>query len=127
MLIKIFTDAATQGNPGPSAAGIIIVVDGQQIQLKSKLGQANNHAAEFQAAIWGFQQLARYAHADDTIMFYTDSRIVADAVGKQYAKNFSDSFQELTRLIDRYHMVLTEWIPDKQNRGAHNLALQALH
>lgn len=129
MLIKLFTDAATKNGFGPSAAGVIIVINGKQIQLKHSLGNTDNHSAEFSAAIWAFEQLKRYPEIvpDSTIMFYTDSRIVADAVGKNYAKNFTDLAQRLITLIDQYHIVLTEWLPEKQNLGAHRLALQALH
>ena len=32
-MIKIFTDAATKGNPGPTGLGIIIITNHKQIQL----------------------------------------------------------------------------------------------
>ena len=32
-MIKIFTDAATKGNPGPTGLGIIIIANHKQIQL----------------------------------------------------------------------------------------------
>lgn len=47
MLIKLYADAATQGNPGPSGAGIVIVRDGAQSQQYEYLGDMTNHEAEF--------------------------------------------------------------------------------
>jgi ribonuclease HI len=126
MLYRIYTDGATRGNPGPSGAGVLIVTPNGQKQLKKPLGSLNNHEAEFAAAIWGFEELVQLAESTDMIMFFTDSRLVADAVGKDFAKHYPEETATLGRLIDRYKIVLTEWIPDKANHGAHALALQAI-
>lgn len=34
-MIKLYTDAATKGNPGPTGLGMLVVKDGQQQQLKA--------------------------------------------------------------------------------------------
>ncbi|ALI33777.1 ribonuclease HI family protein [Weissella cibaria] len=127
MLIKLYADAATQGNPGPSGAGIVIVRDGTQSQQYEYLGDMTNHEAEFAATILAFEHLATLADAGDTVMFYTDSKLVADSIGKSYAKRYPAQIDRLMTLIDRYPIVLTTWIPDRQNQGAHQLALQAIH
>lgn len=36
-MIKLYTDAATKGNPGPTGLGMLVVKDGQQQQLKAFL------------------------------------------------------------------------------------------
>lgn len=126
MLIKIYSDAATRGNPGPSGAGLIIIHDGIQIQKHHYLGIYTNHESEFLAAIWAFQEVASIASSQDTIMFYTDSRLVSDSIGKNYTHHYPNLLNQLNDLITTYHIVLTNWIPDKQNMGAHRLALQAL-
>ena len=63
MLIKLYADAATQGNPGPSGAGIVIVRDGTQSQQYEYLGDMTNHEAEFAATILAFEHLATLADA----------------------------------------------------------------
>ena len=87
-MIKIFTDAATKGNPGPTGLGIIIIANHKQIQLAIPVDKErmDNHHGEFAAAHFGFKYL-----------------------------------------IDHFPTVVTQWIPESQNRGAHNLANQALH
>ena len=127
MLIKLYADAATQGNPGPSGAGVVISADGKQTQLHHALGEMSNHEAEFRAAIFAFEQLLPIASPDDTVMFYIDSKLVADSIGKSYAKHYPELIDTLMALIDRYKIVLTTWIPDRENQGAHRLALQAIH
>lgn len=56
-MIKLYTDAAFKN--GKSAAGILIVKNGQQFQQKFALNEKDNHAAEFAAAAKGFEQIKR--------------------------------------------------------------------
>jgi len=51
-MIKIFTDAATKGNPGPTGLGIIIIANHKQIQLAIPVDKErmDNHHGEFAAA-----------------------------------------------------------------------------
>ena len=74
-MIKLYTDAAFKN--GKSAAGILIVKNGQQFQQKFALNEKDNHAAEFAAAAKGFEQIKKIAQEDEAIFFYTDSKIVS--------------------------------------------------
>ena len=46
-MIKLFTDAATKDNPGPTGLGAVILIDGQQIQLTDHATNVSNHTGEF--------------------------------------------------------------------------------
>lgn len=112
-----------------SAAGILIVHDGQQSQLKLPLQATDNHHAEYLAAIAGFKALINQLKTDTkqiTVLYYTDSKIVADSVEKQYAKHYQSLVDELLILQAQFGLVVTRWVPEKQNQGAHHLAQQAL-
>lgn len=124
-MIKMYTDAATKGNPGPTGLGILILKDHQQHQLADSVEQATNHEGEFLAAIKGFQYLHQHYPAE-TVLFYTDSRLLADAIGKNYSKHYADLLNQLNQLINHLPMVVTQWVPEKDNHGAHHLANQAL-
>lgn len=56
-MVKLYTDAAT--NQTHSAAGILVIADQKQYQFKQKITASNNHQAEFEAAILGFEYLSR--------------------------------------------------------------------
>lgn len=56
-MIKLYTDAAFKN--GKSAAGILIVKNGQQFQQKFALNEKDNHAAELAVAAKGFEQIKR--------------------------------------------------------------------
>ena len=59
-------------------------------------------------------------------MFYTDSRLLADAIGKGYAKHYQPELDQLLERIDALPTVVTQWVSESQNPGAHSLANQAL-
>lgn len=126
-MIKLFTDAATKGNPGLSAAGVLLVIDGRQLQLKTTLGVLSNHEAEFAAALFAFEQLPKYARPNETIFFYTDSKVVDQSLANNYAKHFQSYVDKINAIQDQFPLVVSQWLPERLNKGAHNLALQALH
>ena len=126
-MIKLYTDAATKGNPGPTGLGMLIVKDGHQQQLKAFLPRASNHQGEFAAAIEGFAYLKKHFSNQETVLFYTDSRLLSDAVGKEHARHYEDELNELLTSMDDFKTVVVQWVPEKENQGAHQLANQALH
>jgi len=131
-MITLYTDAATNPKTNVSACGILIIQNGKQIQLKFDLPNSDNHEAEFHAAILAFQLLLRdYVTAEAakkmTVRFFTDSQILADSIQKKYAKHYQNLVDQLLELQDQFQLVLSMWVPEKQNRGAHQLAMQGLH
>ena len=124
-MIKLYTDAAFKN--GKSAAGILIVKDGRQIQQKFALNEKDNHAAEFAAAARGFEQIKKIAREDEAIFFYTDSKIVFDSLNKHYSKSYQEQLNSLEEIVRTFSLMIPNQISDKENRGAHELALQALH
>jgi ribonuclease HI len=126
VMIKLYTDAATNNNSGNSAGGILIVHQGQQIQKKVKLQAHDNHHAEFEACFYGFQLLQSMS-VDDIIVYYTDSKIVYESLNKHYAKHYQSSVNAILQIQNKYPMVINNWLADVKNEGAHHLANQALH
>lgn len=125
--MQLYTDAATSPTDQHSAAGILLVNDGQQHQFKQILPTSDNHTAEFLAAIAGFKTLLDQFGPNQAVFFFTDSKIVAESVSKAYSKNFAVELQTLLHLQDQCQVVITRWIPESQNHGAHQLAQQGLY
>ena len=49
-MLKIYTDGAARGNPGPGGAGVVIVFpDGRRRRLSRPLGHTTNNRAELLA------------------------------------------------------------------------------
>lgn len=129
-MYTLYTDAATNSDTQHSAAGILIVHAGEQRQLRAGLPDSDNHHAEFYAALAGFDELLKLLNGKAetvTVQYFTDSKIVADSVEKRYAKHYQDLVDQLLTKQSAFNLVITQWVPEKQNQGAHNLAQQALH
>jgi len=123
-MITLKVDAARQVN-GNSAAGAVVIINNQQTQLKAPLNATgDNHEAEFDALIWALQHLP--VSDESMLQIYTDSKILNDALHKHYAKHYQDKVDVIDDLLVQFSLVLIDWVPEKDNLGAHNLALQAL-
>jgi ribonuclease HI len=68
--IHVWTDGGAAPNPGPSAAGIVIVDGDQQIEISQFLGPGTNQTAELTAILLG---LTRLAQKDRPVIVYSDS------------------------------------------------------
>ncbi len=128
-MIKLYTDAAVKGNPGKTGIGILVVTDDQQYQQSIPLkDEWNNHQAEFIAVKLGLEWLIKNNLHQQLVFCYTDSQIVAQSIKKKYAKE--SSFQELLKdiltLMAMFQFISVEWVPQAKNKGADNLARQAL-
>ncbi|MCM0582067.1 ribonuclease HI family protein [Weissella diestrammenae] len=126
--MKLYSDAATRMTDQKSGAGILIIKNQTQIQIHQPLpDHIDNHQAEFLAAIAGFKALIDYCDGSETIMFFTDSRILSDSLGKEFSTAYPKLLIELIHLQNNYPLVINQWVPEKENQGAHKLAWQAIH
>lgn len=128
-MIKLYTDAAVKGNPGPAGLGVLVVTENQQFQLSFPLEDNwTNHQAEFQALIYGLTWLIENNYTSELTFCYTDSQIVSQSIKKEYAKDvyFQNQLEEIVSLMKHFSFISVEWIPEAQNKGADNLARQAL-
>lgn len=128
-MLRLYVDAATKGNPGPSGGGIVIVgEDALHEQIHVPLGECSNHEAEFKVFIKALQLVIEKQLNDQTILIYSDSKIVVQTIEKQHAKNpiFQSYLHLFQQLESSFPLLLTKWIPESQNKGADTLARQAL-
>lgn len=128
-MLKLYTDAAVKGNPG--LAGVGIVITGQDVyeQLSIPLhGEWNNHEAEWEAVYLGIQWLIEHKKTDQILSVYTDSKLVAESIEKNYVKrkSFSVYLEKISSGLEQFMFSEVDWIPEKENKGADNLARQAL-
>ena len=129
-MIKLFVDGAATGKEGYAAIGVLIVEDGVQEQLGLSMdARMDNHRAEFEALLYGLRHLKAKNKQEQLIFCYTDSKLVAESIRKKYTKKvehkllLEDTLQDLAAFTNFY----LEWIPEKENKGADNLAKNALY
>lgn len=75
----VFTDGASEGNPGPGGWGAVLVVDGQVVsQDYGSEAYTTNNRMELKAMIAGLEMLP----ADTPTNVYTDSQLVVNTLTK---------------------------------------------
>jgi ribonuclease HI len=75
-IVRIYTDGACAGNPGPGGYGVILLYNGAERRLSDGARHTTNNRMELLAAIVGLEALKRPC----TVELYSDSRYVVDAV-----------------------------------------------
>ena len=71
----VFTDGASEGNPGPGGWGAVYVVEGEIVDTaRGSEGHTTNNRMELTAMIAGLEMLA----PDSTEFVYTDSQLVVN-------------------------------------------------
>lgn len=125
-MIEVFIDAATAGSPKVSAVGIFIRGEGHLIKRNEFIGEMDNHVAEFTALVKGLELAAELT--TDIVSLKSDSKVVVDAFEKEFIKNplYKPLLEEALKLSRTFSFCFIKWIPDSQNRAAHDLAGTAL-
>jgi ribonuclease HI len=137
--VKVYTDGACKGNPGPGGYGCIIVRKGKTLELKGGEKATTNNIMEMTAAIVALQQLEKPSEVELT----TDSQYLVKGMtewvdgwirknwvnaSKQPVKN-KDLWQELLQLSER-HKIKWIWVRGHnghpENERADTLANEGL-
>ena len=128
-MIKVYTDAAVNGNPGDVGLGVLVLKDGEQIPFKIPVEEKmDNHLAEFTAIDWALGWLLEEGLQEELIFMHTDSKVTADAISKRYTKKEANRIvlKEIQNKLKDFSQLFVKWIPENENRGADQLARQAL-
>ena len=128
-MIKVYTDAAVNGNPGDVGVGVLVLKDGEQKPFKISVEEKmDNHLAEFTAIDWALGWLLEEGVQEELIFMHTDSKVTADAIEKNYTKKESNRIvlKEIQKKLKHFPQLFVKWIPESENKGADQLARQAL-
>tara|TARA_B100000035_G_scaffold286052_1_gene270081 strand:- start:5847 stop:6284 length:438 start_codon:yes stop_codon:yes gene_type:complete len=116
-MIKIYTDGACSGNPGPGGWGYVIINDGKLFSSSGSEKMTTNNRMELMAALRALEQLK----FDSIAHLYTDSTYlqkgISEWVANWKANNWITSSKkpvlnkDLWIAIDKLNMELNiEWI-----------------
>lgn len=78
-VIKIYTDGAARGNPGPGGYGVVMLFEGLRKEISKGYIKTTNNRMELLAVIVALEAVKR---KDLKTVVYSDSRYVVDAVNK---------------------------------------------
>ena len=128
-MIRVRTDAAVNGNPGKVGIGMEILYEKQQFLFKENTDQLmDNHQAELWAIYRALIILQEKEWHHEVIFLNSDSKFAMMSIEKNYTKQVA--YQEILKKVQgerkKIPQLFLEWIPEKENRGADQLARQAL-
>jgi ribonuclease H / adenosylcobalamin/alpha-ribazole phosphatase len=123
------TDGACRGNPGHSAAGIVIQEPDGAIKATGKLylGVMTNNQAEYRALILGLKAIAHYRPAH--VHVYMDSELVVNQMRGRYRVRNPDLeplWREAQTLAATLPYISFAYVPRAENALADRLANEAL-
>ncbi len=118
--VRIYTDGACSGNPGPGGYGTILKYNGQEKELSAGFKQTTNNRMELMAIIVGLESLKETCQVE----VFSDSKYIIDAVNQGWARRWRqngwkrnkketaknpDLWDRLLNLIDK-HSVVMHWV-----------------
>lgn len=138
MILKVYTDGGSKGNPGPaSVGGVGYINEKKVIEFKKPIGIATNNDAEYKALIEALEKILNIKSQVlnkskiinfkeiNEINFYSDSRLMVNQVKglfkvkkgkiKEYILKIRVLEQEISLPISYYH------VPREQNVEADQL------
>ena len=135
--VHIYTDGAARGNPGPGGYGIVMEWVGKLYRKEFSQGykHTTNNRMELLAVIEALKKLKK---PDVSVIVFTDSKYVADAVEKGWVFNWEKKAFKDRKNVDlwidflkeyRKHKVRFKWIKGHnehpQNERCDQLAVAA--
>ncbi len=126
ILIEVYIDGASAGDPGPSGAGIFIKGHGKAEKYSIPLGIMSNHEAEFHALIKGLEICIQSDY--QIVSFRTDSELVNRSYEKEFVKNkkYAPLLEQALVLSRQLTLFFIKWIPSDENKSADQLARLAI-
>lgn len=112
----IYTDGAASGNPGPGGYGAVLMWGSTRKELSGGYRLTTNNRMELMAVIKALEALTREGLS---IVIYTDSKYVMDAVEKKWVWNWiktgfkgkknADLWTEFVKLYRKHHITF-KWV-----------------
>ena len=118
----MYIDAAASIEPKLAAGGVLIKTDDATYEASTFLGIMDNHEAEWATFEFGIEEANRLKL--NSLIVYTDSKLIADSFNKGIYKSYFDRIQNLSQ---SYSMLLVSHTPRKKNKGADRLAKDRLY
>ena len=94
-MIKIYTDGASKGNPGPGGYGTILEYKGKKKELSEGFRMTTNNRMELLAVIIGLEEIKKDGWQ---VLVVSDSKYVVDAVEKGWVISWEKKISRARRM-----------------------------
>ncbi len=123
MVLIIYTDGASSGNPGPMGIGIVIWKEGKKIgEISEYIGNGTNNIAEYTAVKKALELAIEMGEKD--VVIKSDSELVIKQLNNEYKVKDRD-LKRLKMEIDAARLNLNVkfiHIPRERNKSADSLS-----
>src|SRR5438445_4676440 len=128
-VLRLFTDGASRGNPGPAGLGVVIEDDvGMRLRgLHRWLGVTTNNEAEYRALIEGLRAAQEWK--PDRLEVFLDSKLVVEQVGGRWrikSKELMPLLRTAQELLGAFPEASLTHVERAKNKGADALANKAI-
>jgi len=125
----IYCDGGARGNPGPAAAGAVIIADNGTVaaEISEYLGVATNNVAEYRALVLALKRALELGFADADICL--DSELIVKQLDGEYRVKdvkIVPLYQRATRLLSQFASFSVNHVRRGRNRRADQLVNAAL-
>lgn len=134
-MIKIYTDGASRGNPGPGGFGVVMIAGTHRKEISEGFKLTTNNRMELLSVIVALESLKK---EDTSATVYSDSKYVVDSVELKWVfgwekKNFKDKKNPDLWIrflkIYRQHKIKFVWVKghasNVENNRCDELAVEA--
>ncbi len=128
--VIIYTDGGARGNPGPAAAGAVIIDDKNKTELKKYLGDnLTNNWAEYEAVLLALAEAKKIGLVGRAIEFRCDSKLVVEQISgnwKVKEPSLKPKVAQARALLADFPGSRFVYIPREKNKEADHLVNEAL-
>jgi len=131
----IYTDGASQGNPGPAGIGVVICNEKEEVIKKYSfyLGEATNNEAEYEGVIFSLKKVkalfGKKKAKNLEIEIKADSELLVNQLRGKYKildPKLQRLFIEIWNLKSDFKSIIFTHIPREANKEADRLANEVL-
>ncbi|GMU62002.1 MAG: ribonuclease HI family protein [Myxococcales bacterium] len=127
--VRVYSDGAARGNPGPSGAGAVLVEPSGQVvdRLGKFLGHQTNNYAEYMGLLLGLKRAKELGVAE--VEVFADSELMLRQLGGRYqvkSPSLRPLYQEALRLLNDFERVKFVHVPREMNRAADEMSNRAI-
>lgn len=128
--IRVYSDGAARGNPGPSGAGAVLVGPSGQVveRLGKYLGIQTNNYAEYMALILGLRRARELGVRE--VEVFADSELMIRQLGGRYqvkSPSLRPLYEEALRLLNEFARVKLVHVPREMNTAADEMSNRAIN
>ena len=127
-VLKLYTDGAARGNPGPAGIGAVLMdAEGNILEeISEPLEPTTNNIAEYTALLRGLEMAA--GHSPGRLLIHSDSELMVRQVMGRYkvkAEHLIDYYRRAVSILSKFPSFQLIHVPRSLNSRADHLAASA--